>query len=65
MTFVFTFSILNFKFSPCRVLSTVALAKADALMALWLKNPFNQRNPMNWSLSAVALAKADALVVNK
>jgi len=29
---------------------------------LWLKNPFNQRNSMNWSLSAVALAKADVFV---
>ncbi len=33
------------KFSPCRSLSAVALAKADAFCAfLWLKNPFNQRN---------------------
>jgi hypothetical protein len=30
--------------------------------SLRLKNPFNQRNPVNWSLSAVALAKADAFV---
>ena len=45
------------KFSPCRSLSAVALAKADAFCAfLWLKNPRNLRNP--WLINYLCAYKA-------